>query len=143
VTGVMGRRLRYREAVTAAHNLLGLASIAVSLVVVGAGAWSVVSAKRSGGRTDHRFAVDRAVLAVLLLLTAAALVGVALLVSGAQPSDPLHLLYGPAALICVPLAIWIGAHASAGGASRLRRDVWTAGGGIVLLGLGLRLVATG
>lgn len=115
----------------------------MSLVVVLAAAWSIVSAKRSGGRRDHRFAVDRAVLAVLLVLAAAALVGLALLASGSRPADPLHLLYGPAALIAVPVAIWIGARASAGHASRLRRDFWTAGGGIVLIGLGLRLVATG
>jgi hypothetical protein len=129
--------------VTAAHNLLGLASIAVALIVVGAAAWSIVSARRSGGRRDHRFAVDRAVLAVLVILAAAALVGLALLATGSLPADPLHLLYGPAALIAVPVAIWIGARASAGRASRLRRDVWTAGGGIVLIGLGWRLVATG
>jgi hypothetical protein len=43
----------------------------------------------------------------------------------------------------VPIAIWIGARTSAGRASRLRRDVWTAGAGVVLLGLVLRLVATG
>jgi hypothetical protein len=129
--------------VTAAHNLLGLASVAVSLTVVGAALWSLIAGRRSGGRSDHRFAVDRAVLAVLLLLAAAGLVGLALLMNGSHPPDPLHLVYGPASIICLPVAIWIGARTSAGQGSRLRRDVWTAGGGIVLLGLGLRLVATG
>jgi predicted permease len=129
--------------VTAVHSLLGSAAIAMSLAVVGAALWSVIAAMRSDGRSDHRFAVDRAVLAVLLVLAAAGLVGMALLMSGLHPADQLHLVYGPAAIISVPVAIWIGARASSGRASRLRRDAWTAGGGIVLLGLGLRLFATG
>jgi putative Mn2+ efflux pump MntP len=129
--------------VTAVHDLLGLATIAGSLTLVGVGVWSVIAGKRSRGGLDHRFAVDRAVLAVLLLLAAAALVGMAMLMSGSHPADPLHLVYGVAALICVPVAIWIGARSSGGRASRLRRDIWTVGGGIVLLGLALRLLATG
>lgn len=126
-----------------AHALIGSAAIAAPLVVVGAAVWSVVAAQRSGGRVDHRFAVDRAVLAELFLLAAAGLVGMALLLGGSQPADPLHLVYGPAALLCVPLAIVIGGRGSPEHASRQRRDMWTAGGAIVLLGLGLRLVATG
>jgi hypothetical protein len=129
--------------VTAVHNLLGLASIAGALTVVGAAAWSVIAGWRSGGRLDHRFAVDRAVLAVLVMVAAAGLAGLTRMLGGSGPADPLHLVYGPAALISVPVAIWIGARAPAERRSRLRRDIWTAGGGIVLLGLGLRLLATG
>jgi hypothetical protein len=129
--------------VAAAHDLLGLASIAATVIVIGAAGWSVTEARRSDGRIDHRFAVDRAVLGELLLLAAAGLVGMARLIDGSHPADPLHLLYGPAAVICLPVAILIGARASAGRASRLRRDAWTVLGGIVLLGLGLRLFATG
>jgi hypothetical protein len=129
--------------VTAAHTLLGLASIGGSVAVVGAAAWSVIVGRRSAGRRDHRFAVDRAVLAVLLLIAAAGLVGLAMLNGGAHPADPLHLLYGLAAIVCLPIAIAVGARLSAGQASRLRRDLWTAGGALVLVGLGLRLVATG
>ena len=129
--------------VSGVHELLGWASIAGSAAIVGVAIWSAIAGRRSGGRSDHRFAVDRAVLAVLVLVAAAGLVGIALLVSGSRPLDPLHLVYGPAALVCLPVAIWIGTHATAGGGSRLRRDVWTAGGGIVLLGLALRLFATG
>lgn len=129
--------------VTAVHELLGWTSIAASAGVVGVAIWSAIAGRRSGGRSDHRFGVDRAVLAVLVFVAAAGLVGIALLISGSRPADPLHLLYGPAALICMPVAIWLGARAAAGGGSRLRRDAWTAGGGIVLLGLALRLLATG
>jgi hypothetical protein len=129
--------------VTAVHELLGWASIAGSVAIVAVAIWSVIAGRRSDGRSDHRFAVDRAVLAVLVLLAAAGLAGIALVVSGSRPLDPLHLVYGPAALVCLPIAIWIGARTRAGRGSRLRQDVWTAGGGIVLLGLALRLLATG
>lgn len=139
----MGWRLRYRGSVTAAHGVLGLASIAVSLTVVVMAVWSVTASRRTDGRVDHRFAVDRAVLAELLLLAAAGLVGMALLITGSRPADALHLIYGPTAVLCLPAAILIGTRASARHAGRLRRDVWTAGGGIVLLGIGLRLLATG
>jgi hypothetical protein len=135
--------LRYGDSVTAVHDLLGLASIAGSLTLVVAATWSVIAGRRSGGISDHRFAVDRAVLAVLVLLAAAGSVGMAQLIAGSRPADPLHLVYGPAALISVPVAIWIGARAAPARRSRVRRDLWTAGGGIVLLGLGLRLFATG
>ena len=80
---------------------------------------------------------------MLLLEAAAGLVGLALLGAGSRPADPLHFLYGPAALISVPAAVWIGARAAPARRSRVRRDLWTAGGAIVLLGLGLRLFATG
>lgn len=125
------------------HELLGWASIAGSAAIAVVAIWSAIAGRRSGGRSDHRFAVDRAVLAVLVLVAAAGLVGVALFISGSRPLDPLHLVYGPAALVCLPVAIWIGTHVTAGGGSRVRRDVWTAGGGIVLVGLALRLFATG
>jgi hypothetical protein len=87
--------------------------------------------------------VDRAVLAELLLVAAAGLVGIARLVSGSNPADPLHLVYGLSAILCLPILIVIGVRASPGHASRLRRDVWTAGAGIVLVGIVLRLFATG
>jgi hypothetical protein len=120
-----------------------LASIAGSFILVVAATWSVIAGRRSGGHSDHRNAVDRSVLAVLVLQAAAGLVGLALLGAGSRPADPLHLVYGPAALISVPAAIWVGARAAPARKSRVRRDLWTAGGGIVLLGLGLRLLATG
>lgn len=141
--GRQGDRWATVARVTAVHQLLGITSVVVSLIVVGAAVWSGVAARRSDGRVDHRFAVDRAVLAELFLIAVAGLVGMALLINGSHPSDPLHLVYGPAAMICLPVAMVIGARASAGRSSRLRRDVWTVSGGIVLFGLGLRLIATG
>ena len=104
---------------------------------------SAIVGRRSGGRRDHRSAVDRAVLAVLGSVLAADLIGALLLVAGSRPADPLHFVYGAAALIALPVAIWVGALGARVGSSRVRRDAWTAGGGLVLLGIVLRLFATG
>ena len=128
---------------TSAHHLLGLACVAGSLVVMVAAGWSAVAGWRSGGRSDHRLLVDRAVLAMLAILVAAGLFGVGLLLTGSRPVDLLHVIYGPASLISLPVAIWAGARTSSADGSRIRRDIWTAGGGVVLLGIVLRLFATG
>ena len=125
------------------HVIVAVVVVAAALAVIASATLSAVVGRRSGGRRDHRSAVDRAVLAALGSALAAALIGAVLLVTGSRPADPLHYIYGPAALIALPLAIWIGARATRAGSSRVRRDVWTAGGGLVLLGIVLRLFATG
>jgi hypothetical protein len=125
------------------HLILAVLATAASLVVIASAIWSAVDGRRSGGRRDHRSAVDRAVLAVLGGALAAVLIGAVLLLTGSRPADPLHFVYGPAALIVLPVAIWIGARGTRAGSSRVRRDVWTAGGGVALLGILLRLFATG
>jgi hypothetical protein len=129
--------------VVTVHLVLAVVATAASLVVIASAIWSAAAGRRSGGRRDHRSAVDRAVLVVLGSALAAGLVGVVLFGTGSQPADPLHFLYGPAAVIALPVAIWVGARGAPGGSSRVRRDVWTAGGGLVLLGIVLRLFATG
>ena len=125
------------------HVILAVVATALSPVVIACAVWSAVAGRRSGGRRDHRSAVDRAVLAVLGSVLAAGLIGAVLLITGSRPADPLHFLYGPAALIALPVAIGVGARRTPPGSSRVRRDVWTAGGGVVLLGIVLRLFATG
>jgi hypothetical protein len=129
--------------VLALHIILAAMAMAAALVVIGAAIWSAIVGRRSGGRRDHRSALDRAVLVVLGSVLSAGLVGAISLLAGSRPADPLHLVYGPAALIALPVAILMGARGMRADSSRLRRDVWTAGGGIVLLGILLRLVATG
>jgi hypothetical protein len=129
--------------VAALHDILGLAVVVGALVVLGATTWSAVAGRRSGGRKDHRLAADRAVLAVLGLVVVVEFLGLALLLTGSRPADPLHFLYGAAALIGLPAAIWIGTRTRPADGSRVRRDAWTAGGAIVLLGIALRLLATG
>ena len=125
------------------HVILAVVTAAASLVVIAAALWSALAGGRSGAHRDHRWAVDRAILAVLASVFAAGLIGTILLATGSRPADPLHYLYGPAALIALPVAIWIGARATRTGPSRVRRDAWTAVGGLALLGIVLRLFATG
>jgi hypothetical protein len=125
------------------HVIFAVVATAASLVVAASAVLSAIVGRRSGGRRDHRSAVDRAVLAVLGSVLAADLIGALLLVAGSRPADPLHFVYGAAALIALPVAIWVGARGARVGSSRVRRDAWTAGGGLVLLGIVLRLFATG
>ena len=125
------------------HVIFAAAAIIGALTVVGVGAWSAIAGRRSGGRRDNRSALDRAVLPVLGSVAVAEILGVVLLLTGARPADPLHFLYGPAALIALPVAIWFGARTPSADASRVRRDTWTVIGAIVLLGILFRLYATG
>ena len=125
------------------HELLAAAAVIGALTVVVAGAWSVIAGRRSGGRSDHRSALDRAILAVLATISGAGLLGVLLLVTGARPTDPLHYLYGPAGLVALPIAILFGARTPPADGSRVRRDLWTVIGAIALLGILFRLYATG
>jgi hypothetical protein len=125
------------------HVILAALATAASLLVISSAIWSAIAGRRSGGRRDHRSAVDRAVLVVLGSTLVACLIGAILLVTGSRPADPLHFVYGPVAVIVLPVAIWVGVRGAGAGSSRVRRDAWTAGGGLVLLGIVLRLFATG
>lgn len=81
-----------------AHRLF--ADAAVAGVIVGIG-WSVglVVRREAGG---PRFVqLQAAVVAALVVGTVS---GLAMLVSGNRPADGLHLLYGPLALVVIPLA---------------------------------------
>jgi hypothetical protein len=130
--------------VTDAHQLVALAALAATVVLVAIAAWSVVAGRRSAGRRDHRFAVDRLVLVVFGLLAVNAVLGAGLAATGSQPADGLHLLYGPAAILTLPVGWALG-----GGrrgdrpATRLRRDAWLLGAALVLVGLEARLFLTG
>ncbi len=125
------------------HVILAALATAASLLVISSAIWSAIAGRRSGGRRDHRSAVDRAVLVVLGSTLVGCLIGAVLLVTGSRPADPLHFVYGPAAVLVLPVAIWVGARGTRSGSARVPRDVWTAGGGLVLLGIALRLFATG
>jgi hypothetical protein len=130
--------------VTVAHQFLGLLAVAATVALLAIAGWSAFARRRSGGLLGHRFAVDRAVLVVMGFLAANVLLGLVVLGLGARPADALHLLYGPAALACLPVGVWLGRRGDAGGGPRtLRRDVWLIGATVVLLGIELRLFMTG
>jgi hypothetical protein len=106
--------------------------------------WSMISARRSDGRVDHRFAVDRLVLLVVGLVAANGIVGSLLLAGGSRPADALHLLYGPAALVTLPVGVWLSRRGrDLASAAAARRDAWLVAAAVLLLGIELRLFMTG
>jgi len=129
--------------VTDLHQLLGILVVVATVALLAAGGWSAIATRRSGGTRDHRFAVDRLVLMVVGLVLANGLVGLLLIGTGARPADALHLLYGPAALATLPVGVWLSRRASAGAAAPRRKEAWLVVATIVLLGIELRLFATG
>jgi hypothetical protein len=135
--------------VTELHQFVAGAVVVATLALLVAAIWSVVASRRSEGRRDHRFAVDRLVLATIALLVAGGLVGIVIAIAGRGPADPLHLLYGPAAVVTPLVGWWWGGRtrddSSTAGTSprRSRRDGWLMVATLVLLGLELRLFMTG
>jgi hypothetical protein len=122
----------------------GIVVIGLTGLLLIAAGWSAREGRRSGGIVDHRFAVDRLVLAVVAIVALNAVLGGLLFATGAHVADPLHLLYGPAALVTAPIGWWFGGRTRAGAVTtRIRRDVWVAASAAVLLGIELRLFATG
>lgn len=131
---------------TDAHQILAFVAVAVAAALLGASAWSLVTGRRSGGLADHRFAVDRLILAASGILAVNGMLGLALLAGGSRPADPLHLLYGPVAVATPVVGWWLGGRSPGGEgrrAPRTRRDAWLVAASIVLLGVELRLFATG
>jgi hypothetical protein len=130
--------------VTNLHQILALAVVAATAGLLAAGAWSIVAGRRSDGRHDHRFAVDRMALVVEGLIAVNAVLGAVLVASALRPADILHLLYGPAAVVSLPVGWALGARRRADGPpTRLRRDAWLLGASLVLVGLEVRLFLTG
>ncbi len=125
-----------------AHQFVAWAVVIVTIVLATAAAWSAAEARRSAGARDHRFAVDRLVLVVLAALVVNLLIGAVLLAGGRRPEDPLHLLYGPAALVTLPIGRWLATRRGTG-ADRRRRDLWLVAAAVVLVGLEVRLFMTG
>jgi hypothetical protein len=131
---------------TDAHQFLARGVVAATIAMLLAGLWSLTSARRSAGRIDHRFAVDRLVLLVVAVVAASGIAGLLLVADSSRPADALHLLYGPAALITLPVGVWLSRRGRGGGsrtAAAPRRDGWLVAAAIVLLGIELRLFMTG
>jgi hypothetical protein len=130
--------------VTVAHLAVAWAIAASGATLLGLAAWSWLAARRSGDRRDHRFAVDRLLLAIEATAALNVAIGVLLYATGSRPIDQLHLLYGFAAVVTLPLGWWLGGRpARDGSTSRRRRDAWLAVAAAVLLGVTLRLFLTG
>jgi hypothetical protein len=130
--------------VTEAHRLVAWLAIVATVALLAAATWSTVDGRRSRGARDHRFAVDRLVIVVEGILLVAAVLGAASALGGARPGDGLHLLYGPASLVSLPIGWALGGRPDRGGSrTRLRRDAWLLLAAVVLVGIEVRLFATG
>jgi hypothetical protein len=130
--------------VSDAHRWLALLTVVATFALAASTVWSIAAARRSDGQRDHRFAVDRLVLVVEALLAVNAVLGAGLAAIDAGPADGLHLLYGPAAILTLPIGWAVGVRRRADGlASRLRRDAWLLGAALILIGLEARLFLTG
>ena len=108
------------------------AAAALTLTLGAVAAWDVLT-----GRL-HRLALDRLVLALLAVLVIAGAVGIAILLAGPGPPDPLHLVYGVAAPAVVAVARWLGRRPVP-----RRRAGWLAAGALALGGVLLCLWTTG
>lgn len=130
---------------TAAHQSVAWIGVGLTGLVLAAAVWSVLAARRSGGRDDHRFAVDRALIAAEAAIVLAVVAGAAVLAQGIPPADALHLLYGVLAVVALPLGWLLGGRAAPGAVTptRLRRDTWIGVAAAILLAIELRLFVTG
>jgi hypothetical protein len=130
--------------VTDVHAFLGILAVTATVALLVAGGWSAIAERRSAGAVDHRFVVDRLVLLVIALVAINGLIGLLQVGIGQRPADPLHLLYGPAALVSLPVGAWLSRRGEGGaeGAVR-RREAWMVAATVVLLGIELRLFVTG
>jgi hypothetical protein len=106
--------------------VVGIAGVVVAVVAFG---WARL------GRPG-RYAVDRVVLAAIVLILGAMVSGVLLLLGESRPSDGLHLLYAGVALLVLPAVRFPAAFAS-------RRGLAIGVGGLVLVALVVRLAQTG
>jgi hypothetical protein len=114
------------------HASGALALGAVDLLIVAA------SIALALGAREARLWLDRAILVALVVAGLDAVVGIALIASGHAPSDLLHVVYGAATLVVLPVVRWAGR-----GRDLRRRALWMVAGSVVLAGVLLRLTQTG
>ena len=128
---------------TVPHQFLANVIVAATVALLLAIVWSILTARRSAGRLDHRFAIDRLVLAVVGLVAVNGAAGLIVVGSGSRPADLLHLLYGPAALVSLPVGAWLGRRGRPLPSGARSGDRWLLVATVALLGIELRLFMTG
>ncbi len=106
--------------------VVGFAGVVLAVMAIG---WS-----RFG--RPGRLAVDRAILAAIVVVLVAIGSGVVLLAFGSRPADGLHLLYAAVAVLVLPAVRFPAAFAR-------RRGLAVGVGALVLVALVVRLAQTG
>ena len=127
------------QLVVTIHVLLALAT-ATAVVVLG-----IIALAAAIGASVSRTALDRLVLAAILAAAFAAASGLAVLGIGRVPGDPLHLLYGIAAIVVLPIARALVSRRTRRGSLPTAQGLgrWLLTGSLVTLGVLLRLAMTG
>ena len=74
------------------------------LVALGAGLILLVVVTAAVTHRPLRFARDRVILGVIVLVALGSTIGLVLLLGGEGPDDPLHLVYAALALFVLPVA---------------------------------------
>lgn len=126
-----------------AHQFVAWSIVAVTATLAIASVWSALDARRSGDAAGHRFLVDRLILVVVAAVLLNVAIGGILLATGQRPGDVLHLLYGSAAAVILPIGWQLATGGRRATPPRGRRDGWLVVAAVVLLGLELRLFMTG
>lgn len=114
------------------HGFLGLIALVLGLMAAG---WSVGLALAS--KPPSRLFV-RSLIVVVVGVVLAAATGGAIAIAERPPDDPLHVVYGIAALAVLPLTAVMGA-----GRPANQRSIVLSVAGVVLVVLLFRLVETG
>jgi hypothetical protein len=123
-----------------AYGSVVIHDIHVALAWLSGGAIAVAIAAAVRGEVQslgRRRWLDRSIIAVEVAVVAALLAGLAQLIAGPGPSDPLHFLYAALLVAALPVARMLG-----GRERRPRRWVMVLAG-VVALGLLVRLAQTG
>lgn len=114
-----------------AHQKLAVAVVLLALLGT---LWSGYFAYK--GRATRQ--LRAAGLMMVAVLAAQAVLGIVLALQGVRPHDSLHFVWGPAAIVALPLALGLGR----GRAPRTEAVIATAGW-LLTLALSLRAVGTG
>ena len=108
------------------------------VVAVAAGALVVASVAMAVGSARSRLWLDRAILALLVAAVLAALGGIVVAITAGPPRDPLHLVYGAAALFVPVVGRYVVRRADRRRFGRIMAVV-----SVVTVGVALRGITTG
>lgn len=126
----------------AIHGALGMAVLVMALLLALGAALVFAAGDRPAGARLGRL-VDATWVVTLVAAALAFILGPLLLATGRVLADPLHALYGVAALASLPLATVVGIARSTGPGHHPSRYAWVTGGALVMAALAFLLEQSG